>query len=236
MFIYLVAFVATLFIIFGLVHVRCLNDWLRSSICSSLRNGLFRRSEIEASFNNEDLESTFTSERSLTETGEVREFDDFLTQRAMFSNKERLSDVLLAETGNNSRNLNQPRYSFEDILSGERDRDFGIPATRALQLGTTKDDSIRATKQEGNENIFESLKSSIERSTNPSSRLNTSQIYNLILKETLKDKAARQKLLENEKSKFNESLPNKLVEHLPSRSENRSEREDDTNNTAKSDN
>lgn len=81
-----------------------------------------------------------------------------------------------------------------------------------MQVGTTQDDTIRTSKQEAKENIFESLKSSIERTTaTPYSRLNTSQIYNIILKEKLKENAVKQKLLESDRSKFNDSLTIKML-------------------------
>ncbi|XP_076633644.1 uncharacterized protein LOC143347900 [Colletes latitarsis] len=236
MFIYLVAVVATLFIIFGLVHARCLKNWIGSSIPSSFCNELARRPETETSLNNEGLESTFATGRSPTITDEIREFENLALQRITFGNKERSSDVFIAETGSKSRNLNPPRYSFENLLPGERDIDLGLPATRNLQLGTTKDDeAIKTSKQEGKENIFESLKNSLEKGAFPPSRLNTSQIYNLIVKETLKDNAAKRKFLEIEKIKFNESLPVKLVEQLPSSSENEPEQETNINSTEKSD-
>lgn len=76
---------------------------------------------------------------------------------------------------------------------------------RTLQLGLMQDDTIRTTKQEGKESIFETLKNSIEKSNYSSPRLNTRQIYNMILKETLKESEARQKLLDNDK--FNEVSP-----------------------------
>lgn len=75
---------------------------------------------------------------------------------------------------------------------------------RTLQLGLIQDDTIR-TKQEGKESIFETLKNSIEKSNYSSPRLNTRQIYNMILKETLKENEARQKLSDNDK--FNEVSP-----------------------------
>ncbi|XP_043264911.1 uncharacterized protein LOC122404753 [Colletes gigas] len=236
MFIYLVAVVATLFIIFGLVHARCLKSWIGSSVPSSFCDQLTRRPQTEASLDNEDLESTFATGRSLAMTDEIREFEDLAPQGFVFGTKERSSDVFIAETGSKSRNLNPPRYSFENLLSGERDIDLGLPATRNLQLGTTKDDeAIKTTKQEGKENLFESLKNSLEKGAFPPSRLNTSQIYNLIVKETLKDNAAKRKLLEIERIKFNESLPIKLVEQLPSSSENEPEQDTDINGAEKSD-
>ncbi|XP_076244345.1 uncharacterized protein LOC143185302 [Calliopsis andreniformis] len=221
MFIYLVAVVATLFLIFGLLHARCLNDWLRSSVCCSLSlyNGLIRRPAIETSLNS-DLENVVTESPPIA-ANERTEHGEHPTPRATFNNKERLSDAILGEAGSKARSLNPPRYSFENILSEDRDKAFGLPATRPLELGTPENDTIRATKQEGQENIFESLKSSIERSsTSPYSRLNTSQIYNLILKEKLKENAAKQKLLETDKDKIDESLANKTPENVPSSSEN----------------
>lgn len=67
-----------------------------------------------------------------------------------------------------------------------------------------QDDSRRITKQEAKENIFESLKSSIERSNYPASQLNTSAVYKY-LKETLRENEAKQKLLDSDKNEFNET-------------------------------
>ncbi|XP_076167459.1 uncharacterized protein LOC143146746 [Ptiloglossa arizonensis] len=234
MFIYLVAVVATLFIIFGLLHARCLNDWLRSSIRYSriLYNERIRNSEIEERLNNENLQTVSTLSIPLIITDEVKDFIDFMTQRTAYNTKERLSNALMGEVEGKSRNLNQPRYSLEDVLSGERDKDLGLPTTRTLQLGTAKDDTIKTSKQEGKENIFESLQSSMEKKTHPHCQLN--QIYNLILKETFKDNTAKQKVLEDENSKLKESLPINLVEQVPSSSEKKIECEN-MNSIAKSD-
>ncbi|XP_076669948.1 uncharacterized protein LOC143369638 isoform X2 [Andrena cerasifolii] len=209
MFIYLVALAAALFIIFGLVRGRCLTDLLWSPIScpASLYNGLIRRPAIEATLNN-DLENTSTTETPWAETNERVAYEELPLQRAAWSNRDGSSDAILGGTGSKARSLNPPRYSFEDILSEERDKDLGFPVSRPIQLGAAQVNALRSSKPEGKDTILESLRSSIERtSTSPYSRLNTSQIYNLILKEKLKENAAKQKLTENDANKFKESSP-----------------------------
>ncbi|XP_016907752.1 uncharacterized protein LOC107995038 [Apis cerana] len=228
MFIYLIAPVAILFFIFGLLHIKCLYNWLLASLrCSlTLYNGLICRPAIQTSLN-EDFESNLTIERPMAVISDKAEYEDLLAQSLTISNNERLSDIHLGETGSKSRNVNLPRYSFEDIISEKKDKDLGLPVMRTLQLGLMQDDTIRTTKQEGKESIFETLKNSIEKSNYSSPRLNTRQIYNMILKETLKESEARQKLLDNDK--FNEVSPIEIKEHLPSSSENKPELENNIN-------
>ncbi|XP_015440441.1 PREDICTED: uncharacterized protein LOC107195169 [Dufourea novaeangliae] len=116
-----------------------------------------------------------------------------------------------------------------------------------LSLGATEEENFQAQRlvfdnnetsiadNAGKENIFESLKTTIARSTNPSTRLNTTQIYDLIMEETLKESSARQKLLDAERRKFNERVPLKITDHLPSSSENPPERASGNENPPKSD-
>ncbi|XP_017888322.1 uncharacterized protein LOC108629888 isoform X2 [Ceratina calcarata] len=188
---------------------------------------------------------------------EEEEEDSLLRENIDGSTSERLSAVhgrtgaenILAQhrttfdPRRKERSLNAPRYSFEDLLSEERDKDLGLSsggvgiAVGKVRLGgaVVKDDDgvRRSVKQEAKENIFESLKNSIDKTNNyPTSRLNTRQIYNMILKETLKESEGRQRLLDNDQIKFNESSslpPIEIKEQLPSSSssENRVEREDD---------
>ncbi|KAK1125687.1 hypothetical protein K0M31_005236 [Melipona bicolor] len=203
MFIYLVASVATLVFIFGLFHVKHLDNWLRSSIHSSLTlyNGLICRPAIQTTLNNENSEGNLTTEGSVVVNDIVEEF---LTQKTVVSNNERLSETFLRGVGSRSKNLNLPRYSLEDIVPEEKDKDTGLPVKKTHQLEITQDSTIRINKQEGKENIFESLKSSVEKFNYPSSLLN-SQIYNLILKETQKESETRQKLFDSDNKKINES-------------------------------
>ncbi|CAL7940462.1 unnamed protein product [Xylocopa violacea] len=228
MFIYLVASVAALLIIFGLLHITCSNDgWLRSSIRYSrtLYNGLICRPPIQATLTSREvIENVATPERPMALISDRTEYDNLPVQKTTFSNKDVSSGASLVDTkGSKSKNLDPPRYSFEDILSEEKH--LSLPATRTLQLGTAEDDAIR-TKQEGRENIFESLKSTIEKSNYPPSRLNARQKYNLFLKETLKHNEARQKLLDIERQNFNESLQIETKGQLPPSSENKPESED----------
>ena len=138
------------------------------------------------------------------------EYDELLAQKTVVNNNERLPDAFLEEVGNKSKNLNPPRYSFEDIVSEERNKDLGL---REVTYN-----NITRTSKEGKENILETLKSSVEKSNYPSSRLNK-QIYNLILKEGQKEYETRQKLLDSDNNKFNEPLSTEIKEYLPSSSE-----------------
>ena len=221
MFIYLVAPVATFVFIFGLLYIKRLDNWLRSSIRCSLilYNGLIYRTAIQTSLNNRDSESNLTSESPMAVISDRDrvEYDELLAQKIVANNNERLADAFLEEVGNRSKNLNPPRYSFEDIVSEERNKDLGL-RVKTHQLGITYDNITRTSKQEGKENILETLKSSVEKSNYPSSRLNK-QIYNLILKEGQKECEARQKLLSSDNNKFNEPLPTEIKEYLPSSSE-----------------
>ncbi|XP_060815372.1 uncharacterized protein LOC132906834 [Bombus pascuorum] len=214
MFIYLVAPVATLVFIFGLLYIKRLDNWLRSSIrCSlTLYNGLIYRTAIQASLNNRDSESNLTSESpmAIVSDRDRVEYDELLAQKTVVNNNERLPDAFLEEVGNRSKNLNPPRYSFEDIVSEERNKDLGL---REVTYN-----NITRTSKEGKENILETLKSSVEKSNYPSSRLNK-QIYNLILKEGQKEYETRQKLLDSDNNKFNEPLSTEIKEYLPSSSE-----------------
>ncbi|XP_031849447.1 uncharacterized protein LOC116434816 [Nomia melanderi] len=206
MFIYFVALIATPLIIFGLLHARVLNDWLRSRFRNSLTSctGLTRRPQIETLLIDEDEESACVPMTSLSARKQVAEIENVPIQKS-FDNDGKTSDAFLTETEKKLKNLSVPRYSFDSVLSEDRERD--------IELDT------RVRK----ENAIESLKDTIERSMNPSTRLNITQIYNLIQKETLK-----QKLLDVEKRKFNESVPLKITEHLPLSSENEPEHEDES--------
>ncbi|KOC66089.1 hypothetical protein WH47_00982 [Habropoda laboriosa] len=228
MFIYLVFPVATLFLIFGVLHDR--NDWLYSSVRRTLTlyRRLINRRTPQRSLLNENLES-ITSERPVVRTDDRIELENVPAQKTTISNiadhtKEKMSDAILGETRDTMKILNPPRYSFESVLSEEKDRDIDLPVIRTLQLGKTPDNATRISKQEETENIFESLKTTIEKTAvDPSSRLNTRQIYNLLMKESLKENEARQKLIDK---KLNESLPIEIKEQVPSSSQNKSERED----------
>ncbi|CAK9814693.1 hypothetical protein ANTPLA_LOCUS8303 [Anthophora plagiata] len=227
MFIYLVFPVVTLFIIFGILHDR--NDWLRSSVRRTLilYRRLINRCTTQRSLLNENLASV-TSERPVDTTGRA-ELDDVPAQKIAVSKiadhtKERISDTILGEVGAKMRTLNAPRYSFESTLSEEKD--FDLPVIRTLPLGKTQDNATRISKPEETQNIFESLEAAIEKSVaHPSTRLNTKQIYNLLMKETLKESEARQSLIDNDK-KLNELFLTEIKEQVPSSSENKQERED----------
>ncbi|XP_076751047.1 uncharacterized protein LOC143423538 [Xylocopa sonorina] len=228
MFIYLVASVAALLIIFGLLHITCLNDgWLQSSIRYSrtLCNELICRPPIQATLNNENIDNSSTPERPATLITERAEYGDFPVQKtSSFSNKDVSSGVRLVDTkGSKSRNLDPSQCSLGDILSEEKP--VALPTTRTFQSGTAQRDTIE-TEQETRENLFGSLKSSIEWSDYPSSRLSTRQKYNLFLKETLKQNEARQKLMDIEKQNFNESLQIETKGELPPSSENKPAPED----------
>ncbi|KAK9301244.1 hypothetical protein QLX08_006325 [Tetragonisca angustula] len=224
MFIYLVASVATLVFIFGLFHVKHLDNWLRSSIRSSLTlyNRLICRPAIQTTLNNENSECNLTTEGPVVVNDIVEEF---LIQKTVVNNNERLSETFLREVESRSKNLNLPQYSLEDIVSEEKDKDLGLPAKKTHQLEITQDSTIRTNKQEGKENIFESLKSSVEKFNYPSSLLNR-QIYNLILKETQKESEIRQKLFDSDNKKINESSSTEVKEYLPSSSEKKPELDD----------
>ncbi|OAD54365.1 hypothetical protein WN48_08079 [Eufriesea mexicana] len=225
MFIYLVAPVATLAIIFGLLHIRYLGTWLRSSIRYplTLYNGLICRPIVQTSLNNEDFESNLTPEKSVAITSDKfeSEYENLLTQKIAISNNERLSDVLLGEDEIKLRNLNLSRQSFENIVLEEKDKAAKIPELRVMQHDTSG-----TTKQERKENTFESLKNSIEKSNYVFSQLNTRQINNLIWKETLKESEAKQKLLDSDKNEFNEMSSFEIKEHLASTPENKPKAED----------
>lgn len=62
------------------------------------------------------------------------EYEDLLAQSLTISNNERLSDIHLGETGSKSRNVNLPRYSFEDIISEKKDKDLGLPGIINFRL------------------------------------------------------------------------------------------------------
>ncbi|CAK9828366.1 hypothetical protein ANTRET_LOCUS5911 [Anthophora retusa] len=229
MFIYLVFPVATLFIIFGVLHDR--NDWLRSSVRRTLilYRRLINRCTTQRSLLNENLASV-TSERSVDTTGRA-ELDDVPAQKTAVSKiadhtKEKISDAILGEVGAKMKTLNAPRYSFESTLSEEKDTDLDLPVIRTLPLGKTQDNATRISKPEETKNVFESLETTIEKSVaHPSTRLNTKQIYNLLMKETLKENEARQSLIDNDK-KLNELFLTEIKEQVPSSSENKQERED----------
>nr|XP_034175168.1 uncharacterized protein LOC117601915 [Osmia lignaria] len=228
MFIYLIALVATLFIIFGLLHARCLNDWLQSSIRLpfNVSSRLIRRPVNEISLQNESLENNLTSERPFLVTSEWGEHDGI---SVTFNNVERLPDSILDEPGIKLRN---PRYNFEDIPPIEMKKDPDLAGTKTLQLGIAKNNAIG--KQEANENIFESLKNSIEKTAaSQSGRLNTKQIYNLIMKETMKESEAKQKLVESFRSKPIES-PIEIRDHFAS-SSSKEEDEDNLNKSKSND-
>lgn len=182
-------------------------------------NGLIYRTAIQASLNNRDSESNLTSESPVAVVSDKDrvKYNELLAQKTVVNNNERLPDAFLEEVGNRSKNLNPSRYSFEDIVSEERNKDLGL-RVKTHQLGVTYDNITRTSKQEGKENILETLKSSVEKPNYPSSRLNK-QIYNLILKEGQKECETRQKLLDSENNKFNEPLPTEIKEYLPSSSE-----------------
>ncbi|XP_033342302.2 uncharacterized protein LOC117229726 isoform X1 [Megalopta genalis] len=212
MFIYIVAIIFTPLIIFGLVHTRCLANWIRWKVINSLStcNRLTRRPLIETLTINESTENLCTPERSFDIIEEIDNTESLSTaplQRSLFDNKEGSSDTLLT-----------PRYSFEDVLPEAREKHFESSETRTRK-----------------ENLFESLKNTIEKSTNPSNRLNTTQIYNLILKETLKENLARQKLLETERRKINnEATSLKITEQAASSSENMSEQDGESRESLQS--
>ncbi|CAK9799356.1 hypothetical protein ANTQUA_LOCUS2008 [Anthophora quadrimaculata] len=226
MFIYLVFPVATLFIIFGVLHDR--NDWLRSSVRRTLTlyRRLINRCTTQRSLLNENITSV-TSERSVDTTGRT-ELDDVPAQKTAVSKiadhtKER--DAIFGEVEAKIKTLNTPRYSFESTLSEEKDTDLGLPVIRTLPLGKTQDNATRISKPEETKNVFESLETTIEKSiAHPSTRLNTKQIYNLLMKETLKENEARQSLIDNDK-KLNELFLTEIKEQVPSSSENKQERE-----------
>ncbi|XP_076291838.1 uncharacterized protein LOC143214531 [Lasioglossum baleicum] len=212
MFIYFVALILTPLIIFGLVHARCLNNWLRSKARNSLTicSGLIRRPRMETLTINEDTENVCAPERFFDTAEEVAESETQPAPRSLFDSKEESrTDFLtgIPETEGKLNNLNPPTYSFENVLPEARERDFELSGTRAKK-----------------DNLIESLKSTIEKSTNPSGRLNTAQIYNLILEETIKENVARQKLLETERRRVNNiTAPLNITEEAPSSSENVSE-------------
>ncbi|XP_033342303.2 uncharacterized protein LOC117229726 isoform X2 [Megalopta genalis] len=171
---------------------------------------LTRRPLIETLTINESTENLCTPERSFDIIEEIDNTESLSTaplQRSLFDNKEGSSDTLLT-----------PRYSFEDVLPEAREKHFESSETRTRK-----------------ENLFESLKNTIEKSTNPSNRLNTTQIYNLILKETLKENLARQKLLETERRKINnEATSLKITEQAASSSENMSEQDGESRESLQS--
>ncbi|XP_078047299.1 uncharacterized protein LOC144475356 [Augochlora pura] len=212
MFIYIVAFIFTPLIIFGLVHTRCLANWLSWKVRRppTTRNRLTGGPRIETLTFNESIEHLCTPERSFDIIEEVANNAERLPTAPLqrsYDNKEGSSDILLT-----------PRYSFEDVLPEAREKDFGSSETRARK-----------------ENLFQSLKNTIEKSTNPSTRLNTTQIYNLILRETLKENLAKQKLLETEKRKINnETTSLKISEPAASSSENMSEQTNESKESLQS--
>ncbi|XP_076647885.1 uncharacterized protein LOC143356247 [Halictus rubicundus] len=216
MFIYLVALIFTPLIIFGLVHARSLTNWLRTKARNSLTicNGLIRRPRIETLTINEDTENVSAHERffDIAEEEEVAEPERLPVQRPLFDSKEESRCDFLTEISEAERklnNLNPPTYSLDNVLPETRERDSELSGTR-----------------EKKDNLFDSLKSTIEKSTNPSARLNTTQIYNLILKETLKENVARQKLLDIERRRINNiTAPLNITEEALSSSENVSEHE-----------
>lgn len=201
------------------------DDWLRSSIrCSlTLYNGLICRrlnaAPIQASsslLNTEDDEDSLLENRGSTSDRLSavcdRTEEEILAQRTVFDRRK-------------ERSLNAPRYSFQDLLTEEREKNLGFSVVDNVRLGAVKDDDAArpVTKQEPKENILESLRNSIDRTNNhPASRLNTRQIYNMILKETLKESEARQKLLDTDRTKLTESSPPiEIKEQVPSSSEDR---------------
>lgn len=93
-----------------------------------LYNGLIYRTAIQTSLNNRDSESNLTSESPMAVISDRDrvEYDELLAQKIVANNNERLADAFLEEVGNRSKNLNPPRYSFEDIVSEERNKDLGL--------------------------------------------------------------------------------------------------------------
>ena len=53
--------------------------------------------------------------------------EEFLIQKTVVNNNERLSETFLREVESRSKNLNLPQYSLEDIVSEEKDKDLGLP-------------------------------------------------------------------------------------------------------------
>lgn len=97
--------------------------------CSlALYNGLIYRTVIQASLNNRNSESNLTSESPMAVVSDRDrvEYDELLAQKTVVNNNERLPDAFLEEIGNKSKNLNPPQYSFEDIVSEERNKDLGL--------------------------------------------------------------------------------------------------------------
>lgn len=74
--------------------------------------------------NNENSEGNLTTEGPVVVNDIVEEF---LTQKTVVSNNERLSETFLRGVGSRSKNLNLPRYSLEDIVPEEKNKDAGLP-------------------------------------------------------------------------------------------------------------
>ncbi|XP_003700600.1 uncharacterized protein LOC100877273 [Megachile rotundata] len=206
MFIYLVALAATIFFIFGLLHLRCLNGWLQSSFCyvSNVYNGLTHRSMIEATLQNENLESNLTAARSERPFVVINEWREHENISDVLNNTERLPDPILEEPGIKLRDLN-PLYNLENVSPTEMNKDV----TKTLELSTAKVSGIGTSRNEGNENIFESIKNSTEKVTN---QLNTHLIHHLITKETMKGNEIKQKLMDSLKEKLTDS-PIEVKDH-----------------------
>lgn len=81
------------------------------------------RPAIQTTLNNENSESNLTTEGPVVVNDIVEEF---VTQKTVVSNNERLSETFLREIGSRSKNLNLPRYSLEDIVPEEK-KDLGLP-------------------------------------------------------------------------------------------------------------
>ncbi|CAD1470344.1 unnamed protein product, partial [Heterotrigona itama] len=102
------------------------DNWLRSSIRNSLTlyNGLTCRPTVQTTLNNENSENNLTTEGPVAINDIVEEF---LTQKTVVSNNEK-SETFLIEVGSKSKNLNLPRYSLEDIVPEEKNKDLGLPS------------------------------------------------------------------------------------------------------------
>ena len=82
------------------------------------------RPAIQTTLNNENSECNLTTEGPVVVNDIVEEF---LIQKTVVNNNERLSETFLREVESRSKNLNLPQYSLEDIVSEEKDKDLGLP-------------------------------------------------------------------------------------------------------------